>query len=115
MATGRITKGKKTANHGAWLATRGYKVTEDEKGFDIEVNGFVTDPIDLDQNPDALKEIVAEKKAITYGTEVTLNGKVLRSIMLCTQMQAASSLVMKDKSASKAKKAKKAVNPAFDL
>jgi hypothetical protein len=77
-ATGKITKNRWTKEHPENLRKLGYEVDEDSdpRSFIITCEGFVTGTLDLTKDAKAkIKQIVKEKKLITYGCKLVVPGK----------------------------------------
>lgn len=112
---GFIKKAVPTKNHRKWLEERGYTVTEEKIGedtyFKVEVAGFIQEAsIDLD----ALKEMAANKWAMTYKTSAVVDGVKKTGMKLCWAMGPASALVMKTEDEVRGVKAPKAAH-RFDF
>lgn len=104
VLVGSIKMGKNTKGHRASLEKMGYKVSEEEGELKVEVTGFVSH-LDLSENQDALREVIAKKQALTYSTKVLFkDGKSLFGVPACTRLGALSCLIMKPAKGAKAPK-----------
>ena len=94
---GTIKTGKHTENHGTWLKNHGYTVEQGDGKIVVTGTEFV-EAIDL-SGPDGgvavLKEVIAAKKLLTYGTKAQTAKGPRSSIMLCGFLGTASALVVK--------------------
>lgn len=107
---GSIKLGKNTKAHRANLEKMGYKVSEEGDELKVEVTGFVQH-LDLSENQDALKEVIAKKQALTYSTKVLFkDGKSLFGVPACTRLGALSCLVMKPEKGAKKEKTESEFN-----
>ena len=107
---GSIKMGKNTKNHAAALRKMGYEVTEEGDELKVQVTGFVQH-LDLSENQDALKEVIAKKQALTYSTKVLFkDGKSLFGVPACTRLGALSCLVMKPAKGAKKEKVESEFN-----
>jgi hypothetical protein len=101
-----IKKGKKTAGHGAQLIELGYEVEEADGNFIVEATEVVEDEQDFSTEKSGraiIAEMVAGKKVFSYTTPFNFGGgKVLTSILACTQLGPASCLITKGPKKAKA-------------
>jgi hypothetical protein len=98
MAKRYIKIGRNTAAHGAKLKELGYEVEEENGHFVIEASEVVENA-DF-STPDKGKELIAamvkDKKVFSYKTKFDFGGgRILTSIMACTELGPASALVTK--------------------
>ncbi|MBU3748685.1 MAG: hypothetical protein FGM36_15595 [Burkholderiaceae bacterium] len=101
--TGVIKMGKHTSGHKASLEKAGYKVTEENGHLQVEVTGFVQN-LDLSQGKEALRDIVANRQALSYSTRVLFSdGKSLFGVPACTRLGELSFLIMKPQKGEKVK------------
>jgi len=100
---GLIKLGKNTAGHKARLEKAGYKVVQEGENLQVEISGFVQS-LDLSQGKEALREVVANKQALSYSTRVLFSdGKSLFGVPACTRLGELSFLVMKPQRGEKVK------------
>ena len=92
---GTIKSGKNTKGHAANLRRMGYEVNEKGDELEVQVSGFVSH-LDLSVSQDALKEVIAQKAALTYQSKIIFkDGKTLFGVPACMRLGALSCLVMK--------------------
>lgn len=80
MKTANISLNSQTKKHPITLSNLGYKGKVEGERILVEVTGFVTS-LDLTSGVEPLLQLIAEKKACTYGTKVTLPGGVVKKGM----------------------------------
>ncbi len=90
---GFIKVGRHTRSHGNNLKSLGYEVKITELFVEVEVSKVLTstDLIDLQSNPDRLKEVVKAKEGISYATPIRFkNGQIHTGIRACQGLESIS-------------------------
>lgn len=80
MKTARISLNSQTKKHPITLSNLGYAGKVDGESILVQVTGFVP-VLDLTNGPEALIQLIADKKALTYGSKVILPGGVTKKGM----------------------------------
>ena len=98
MVKGRISINAKTTGHRAWLAAKGYNVSDVDGAIIVEGSEFITE-LDLGDSQEsaitALKAIADKKALLTYSTRVRFpDGKTYFGFPVCGRLGAVSALVV---------------------
>lgn len=86
-----IKLGTQTKNHATALRALGYEVQTDGENIITEVTGTVSH-LDLTDGPEALVEVIQARKALTYGSKVTMfdektgENKVFTGVPMCLKL-----------------------------
>ena len=93
---GIIKANKATRNHRSSLEKLGYAVKQTEEGnLEVEVTEFLGH-IDLSSGDGALREVIQDRRALTYKTRITFgDGQVLFGFPACRKLGPLSCLIMK--------------------